>query len=298
MAYGSGFFLGEEYVDRVALTDKLVVNAQSIGVADFSFGFDGYDGILGLGPTALTRSTVNNTDTVPTVVDQLFAHGKIPKRLLGVSFAPLGVNSGAGSLSFGHPDSSKYVGHVSYTPVTTASPSSLFFGVDACASYNGTDVLSSAAGIVDTGTTLILLASDAFAAYALATGAVLDPGVGLLRVTKQQYAALKPLVFRIGGRSLRLAPNAQIFPRSLDVLIGGDADAIYLVVADLGTVSGAGLDFVLGQSFLCVRRAQRVACADASCMTGSASTPCTTAATRRTGARVGSGSRTRGTHSR
>jgi hypothetical protein len=30
-----------------------------------------------------------------------------------------------------------------------------------------------------------------------------------------------------------LSPNAQIWPRALNTAIGGDADAIYLVVADM-----------------------------------------------------------------
>ena len=47
-----------------------------------------------------------------------------------------------------------------------------------------------------------------------------------------------------------LTPNAQIWPRNLNTLIGGTADSIYLVIADLGSKSGSGLDFILGQCFL------------------------------------------------
>lgn len=49
-----------------------------------------------------------------------------------------------------------------------------------------------------------------------------------------------------------LNPNAQIFPRALNTQIGGDADAIYLIVSDLGTPSGKGMDFVNGYTFLYV----------------------------------------------
>ena len=44
--------------------------------------------------------------------------------------------------------------------------------------------------------------------------------------------------------------NAQIWPRALNSVIGGKDDAIYLIVADIGTPSGQGLDFINGQTFL------------------------------------------------
>jgi len=47
-SYGSGFFSGEEYLDRVTLSPHLVIENQSIGVASKSQGLDpGVDGILG-----------------------------------------------------------------------------------------------------------------------------------------------------------------------------------------------------------------------------------------------------------
>ena len=36
----------------------------------------------------------------------------------------------------------------------------------------------------------------------------------------------------------------------LNAVIGGDADSIYLVIADLGSKSGAGLDFINGYAWL------------------------------------------------
>ena len=47
-----------------------------------------------------------------------------------------------------------------------------------------------------------------------------------------------------------LTANAQLFPRSLNTLIGGAASNIYLIVANLGTPSGQGLDFINGYAFL------------------------------------------------
>jgi cathepsin E len=47
-----------------------------------------------------------------------------------------------------------------------------------------------------------------------------------------------------------LTPNAQIWPRSLNSLLGADANTILLIVGDLGILSGSGFDFVNGLSFL------------------------------------------------
>lgn len=61
--YGAGVeaskFSGKEYTDQVTLVPDLVVTAQSIGVAETSTGFQGFDGVLGLGPTALSLGTLS-----------------------------------------------------------------------------------------------------------------------------------------------------------------------------------------------------------------------------------------------
>ena len=49
------------------------------------------------------------------------------------------------------------------------------------------------------GTTLVLIATNAFSTYQSDTGAVLDNNTGLLRVTSTQFSNLKTLTFVIGG---------------------------------------------------------------------------------------------------
>lgn len=51
-------------------------------------------------------------------------------------------------------------------------------------------------------------------------------------------------------RAFEFTPNAQAWPRSLNSAIGGDSNSVYLVVNDLGTPSGEGLDFINGQTWL------------------------------------------------
>lgn len=78
----------------------------------------------------------------------------------------------------------------------------------------------------------------------------MDKSAGMLKITSSQYSALQTLNVQIGGQTYSLSPNAQIWPRSLNSKVGGAADGIYLIVGDLGTRSGQGLDSILGYAFL------------------------------------------------
>ncbi|KAM5546160.1 hypothetical protein V8D89_000286 [Ganoderma adspersum] len=255
--YGSGFFFGEEYTDTVTIGD-LVIKNQSIGVAEFAFGFNGLDGILGIGPDDLTEDTTSAGGEVPTVVDNAFAQGLIHAKVVGVSFEPTTQESVTnGELTFGGIDHKKFTGPIKYVPITSTSPASEYVGIDQSITYgsSGIPILSSTAGITDTGAPssllrLYRLGTDAFAAYQNATGAVLDNNTGLLKITADQFANLESLFFHIGDTTYVFTPNAQIWPRALNTAIGGDADGIYLVTANLGSSSGEGFDFIDGYTFL------------------------------------------------
>lgn len=45
-------------------------------------------------------------------------------------------------------------------------------------------------------------------------------------------------------QTVELVPNAQIWPRNLNSVIGGQEGKIYLIAADLGSSVGTGLDFI------------------------------------------------------
>ncbi|KAF7347610.1 Aspartic proteinase [Mycena venus] len=220
VSYGSGSFSGTEYTDQVTLASGLVIPKQSIGVASTSTGFDGVDGIFG-SPSTL----------IPTVTDNLFSQGTITSDLIGISFEPTtSEDDPNGSIAFGGTDSTKFTGSISFTAVTSTSPATDYWGINQSVTYGTTSILATTAGIVDTGTTLIYLATNGFTKYKSATGANLN--------------------FVIGGVTYALTPNAQIWPRSLNTAIGGSASSIYLVVADWGSNSGQGLDFINGYAFL------------------------------------------------
>jgi len=151
---------GEEYLDTVTLNSDLVTKGQSIGVAEFvSVGRLGerFDGILGLGPVDLTEGTVSNTNEVPTVMDNLYAQRTISSEVLGVFFSPSSSGDSTDELTFGGYDASKITREVSYMPIISTYPSSRSWGIGQSISYGGTVILSNTAGIVDTGTTLILI---------------------------------------------------------------------------------------------------------------------------------------------
>jgi cathepsin E len=255
VSYGSESFSGTEYTDTVTLAPGLDIFEQSIGVASTSTGFTNVDGILGIGPVDLTKGTLS-PDTnalIPTVTDNLFARGVITDNEIRVSFEPITDSGGAqvnGELTWGGTDSSKYTGSITFIPITSTSPANTFWGIDQSISYGSTNILSTTAGIVDTGTTLILLATDALNKYQSATGAVLDSTTGMLTITSDQFSNLQSLFFTAGGTTFELTANAQIWPRSLNSQIGGTAGNIYLIVSDLKTNSGSGLDFINGQTFL------------------------------------------------
>jgi hypothetical protein len=90
---------------------------------------------------------------------------------------------------------------------------------------------------------------DAYNRYVHHTGAVTDEDTGLLRISKEQYDKLESLFLDIGGNTYELIPNAQIWPRALNELIGGKEHFIYLVMQDIGQPI-PGLEFIAGMVFL------------------------------------------------
>ncbi|KAG2130765.1 aspartic peptidase domain-containing protein [Suillus bovinus] len=253
VGYGSGFFSGTEYLDTVTLGQGLTIPHQSIGVASSSSGFAGVDGILGMGPVDLTLDTLTKEPktTIPTVTDSLHSQGTIQREVFSISFEPTNSQPVTnGELTFGETDAHKYTGAITYTPITTGQTASNYWGIKESISYGSTTIMSSTDGIVDTGTTFIFIATDAYKKYKSATGGIPDSATGLLRVSSSQYKALKNLNFHIGGETYTLTPNAQLWPRALNTYIGGASKAMYLVVSDIDSANGPGFDFVNGYPFL------------------------------------------------
>ena len=129
-------------------------------------------------------------------------------------------------------------GSITYTPITSVSPAKYYWGIDQSITYgsSGATILGKTAGILDTGTTLMLIASDAFSRYQNLTGATMDGTTVLLRLTTAQYAKIQSLFFTIGGIKFELTANAQIWPRSLNQYIGGSSNYVYLIVSSVSSI--------------------------------------------------------------
>ena len=98
---------------------------------------------------------------------------------------------------------------MSFVPITSTSPASNYWGINQDVSYGqSSSLLSGSAGIVDTGTTLLLIATDAFQKYQQATGATLDQTTGLLKLTQQQSSNLQSLFFTIGAQAPILSSDS------------------------------------------------------------------------------------------
>ncbi|EKM57087.1 uncharacterized protein PHACADRAFT_160625 [Phanerochaete carnosa HHB-10118-sp] len=258
--YGSGSFSGELWNDTVIIGSNgaLTISKQGVAAAIMSTGFEGsnIDGILGIGPTDLTLGTIKDDPkkTIPTVTDTAQTDGVISSREVGVFFAPTtSSDSNNGELTFGGVNPSKFTGSLNYVDITSTSPASNYVGIDQSITYgspSGTQILGTTSGIVDTGTTLLLIATDAFSQYKTLTNAVADKATGLLKIAPAQYDNLQSLFFTIGGETYEFTKDAQTWPRSLNEQVGGDANSIYLIVGDVGSKSGQGLDFINGMSFL------------------------------------------------
>ncbi|KAG0703367.1 acid protease [Suillus ampliporus] len=256
VTYGSGFFSGVEYYDTVTLAPGLVIAKQSIGDALQSADFEDVDGIIGVGPVDLTQGTLS-PDTnalIPTIMDNALEQGLIKKRILGVSFAPATTyNDTNGAITYGGTDHALYTGKITYAPLTETYPASAYWGINVTDSTYGshTVIPQSTAGIVDTGTTLVLLADDFFAVYLDAIpGAYLDDNTGLIAIPSSSITDMQPLHFTIGGTTFSMDTAAQLVPLDQNAAWGGETGVRYGIVNNLGSNSGEGFDFIIGQKFM------------------------------------------------
>lgn len=242
--YGSGSAGGTEYTDALSLGGGLTINQQSIGDANWTKGFDLFqiDGVCGVGPTILTVGKLlpSKDSPIPTIMDNLSMNGKIPAPSLGVYLTPFQAPTG-GQLSWGQIDNSKCTSPPTTVDVTSSWPASAFWGLDQEVKYGDETILSSSSGIIDSGTTFIHIAPDAFQKYQSATGATMNDKLGLLELPASQYNSIKSLFFNIGGTPFELTKNGQIWPPSLNSKIGGDKDKIYLVIRPLQGLDGVSI---------------------------------------------------------
>ncbi|KAG2362602.1 aspartic peptidase domain-containing protein [Suillus spraguei] len=250
-------FKGTIWHDTVTLSGGLTVPEFPVGIAEIFKDIEEDEiGVLGLGPRALSRGKVIDEPLkiIPTITDYLYYQRKINHHIVGVFFQPTATeaDSFSGELSFGGPDNTKYTDNIVYTAVTTIPIASAYWGINQKITYGSAEIMETTAGIVDSGSEFIYIASVAFETYRIATGAIHDETTGFLTITLEQYMALQNLDFHIEGQIFSLIRDAQIWPRPLNHQLDEKADlnAIYLIVKDIGMGTSTGNGFILGVPFL------------------------------------------------
>ncbi|EIW85857.1 hypothetical protein CONPUDRAFT_150632 [Coniophora puteana RWD-64-598 SS2] len=159
VSYGSGLFSGEDPSASLPPPRASPVST----------------GILGVSPTDLTSGTVSNTDTVPTVTDNLYSAGTISTEVLGIYYAPAAGSDSTGEPSFSSVES----GHEQDDGQSTAQRRSW--------------------------TQLLVSLTPALRHYT-------DPH-RFRCLLEIPYSSLSDLNFKIGGTTYALNANAQIWPR-------------------------------------------------------------------------------------
>jgi len=98
---------------------------------------------------------------------------------------------------------------------------------------------------------VVLLADDFFDSYMKAIpGAELDQSAGLMSIPASSVSEIQPLNFTIGGTVFSMDAAAQLIPTDQNAAWGLSKNKQYGIVSHMGTTSGAGSDFVIGQKFM------------------------------------------------
>jgi hypothetical protein len=64
-------------------------------------------------------------------MDNLVSQGTITNNLFGISFLPATIEDDTnGSIAFGGIDRASFTGEIAYTPITSTSPASRYWGID------------------------------------------------------------------------------------------------------------------------------------------------------------------------
>ncbi|KAG0057320.1 hypothetical protein BGZ83_011563 [Gryganskiella cystojenkinii] len=150
---------------------------QTIGLAtkeSSQFGSSPEDGLFGLG-----WDTIESVSGVKTFLDNAIAGGLLAQPVVS-AFLPSErlFNGQGGAYLFGGIDSTKYTGSLTYVPVTKKGYWQILISD---ASFNGASLGQTSQGIVDTGTTLVIISNAAAAAvHAKIPGSTNDPNNGWL----------------------------------------------------------------------------------------------------------------------
>ncbi|KAF8976242.1 1,3-beta-glucanosyltransferase [Entomortierella lignicola] len=199
ISYGDGSaasgILGTDLVSVGGISVK-----QTIGLASTesgSFGSSPSDGLFGLG-----FDTIESVSGVKTFMDNAVAAGVLDQPVVSVFLPSVRKNGGTGGeYLFGGIDNSKFTGSLTYVPVS--QPGYWQIAIDDVG-YNGQSIGQSSQGIVDTGTTLIIVSTDAAKAiHDNISGATNDPNNGWL-IPCSLSSSTDNISFTLGGTAFNV----------------------------------------------------------------------------------------------
>jgi len=178
---------------------------QTIGLAtdeSSQFGSGPSDGLFGLG-----FDTIESVSGVKTFLDNAIAAGVLTKPVISVFLPSVRRNGGTGGeYLFGDIDTTKYTGELTYVPVSKQGYWQIAIdGVSA----GGKDLGQSSQGIVDTGTTLVIVSDAAAKAiHGTIQGSSNDPTNGWV-VPCSLKSSTDNVSFKLGGADFNV-PVADI----------------------------------------------------------------------------------------
>ncbi|KAF9434138.1 1,3-beta-glucanosyltransferase [Entomortierella beljakovae] len=199
IAYGDGStasgILGIDVVNVGGVSVK-----QTIGLAtqeSSQFGSGPSDGLFGLG-----FDTIESVSGVKTFMDNAIAAGVLDQPVISVFLPSVRRNGGVGGeYLFGGIDTSKFTGELTYVPVSQEGYWQV--AIDD-AGFNSQSLGQSSQGIVDTGTTLIIVSDDAAQAiHDNIQGATNDPNNGWL-VPCTLSTSTDNISFTMGGTAFNV----------------------------------------------------------------------------------------------
>jgi len=214
--YGSGSLTGTTSQDTVTLGSVTVPNvlfAEAVKEPGIAFIAAKFDGILGFG---FPEISVNG---MPPFFQAALAAGAIKEPKFAFALSKDASAASGGELSLGGADPTKYTGNFTYTPITQKGYWE--FEVDAV-TVGDADLGKSINAIADTGTSLLAIPTDKFAAIikTFPAGAVKPLAHGEYTVDCAMLSQMPTITFTIAGKAFALEGSEYVLNVKGECLLG------------------------------------------------------------------------------
>ncbi|KAI9314377.1 Syncephapepsin [Dichotomocladium elegans] len=230
ISYGDGSTAGGYLAQDTVTLGGYAIKNQTIDLASkesSSFQNGPIDGLLGL-----AFNTITSVEGIKTPMDNLVSQGLISEPIFGV-YLGKASESGGGEYYFGGYNQDHIAGDLTTVPIDNSQG---FWGVTVDAyKTGGKTLVSDSAAILDTGTSLLILADDIVSAVADAYGATAN-GDGTYTISCDT-SSYEPLELVINGATFQVPTDSLIYVEQGGVCYAGFASA--------------GMDFsIIGDTFL------------------------------------------------